>query len=224
MRISTNQFYQSGLNNILDQQQSLSEVQNKISTGLRVTKPSDDPLATINIINLEQEIAVTERYNKNIDIATANLSTEETVLQQVTDIMQRVRELTLSAGNATYGNTERNALAVEMKELLSQIVGLANYKNSSGDYMFAGHKIDITPFTQDASGAYIYNGDQGVRNVQISTSTQLAINDSGYSVFQNILNGNGDFITNANAGNSGTGVIDPGNIVCLLYTSDAADD
>ena len=224
MRISTNQFYQSGLNNILDQQQSLSEVQNKISTGLRVTKPSDDPLATINIINLEQEIAITERYNKNIDIATANLSTEETVLQQVTDIMQRVRELTLSAGNATYGNTERNALAVEMDELLSQIVGLANYKNSSGDYMFAGHKIDITPFTQDATGAYIYNGDQGVRDVQVSTSTQLAINDSGYSVFQNILNGNGDFVSDADSGNIGTGVIDAGSVVApISYVPDTFD-
>lgn len=57
MRISTNQFYQSGLNNILDQQSNLNITQDKISTGLKVTKPSDDPVATITIINLEQEIA-----------------------------------------------------------------------------------------------------------------------------------------------------------------------
>jgi len=146
------------------------------------------------------------------------------VLQQVTNIMQRVRELTLSAGNATYGNTERNALAVEMEELLEQVVGLANYKNTSGDYMFAGHKINITPFTQDATGAFNYNGDQGIRDVQVSTSTQLAINDSGYSVFQNILNGNGDFISDANAANTGTGVIDAGSVVApASYVPDTFD-
>lgn len=213
MRISTNQFYQTGLNNILDQQLNLSITQDKISSGLKVTKPSDDPVAAITIINLEQEIALTERYNKNIDIATANLTTEETVMQQLTDIMQRIRELILSAGNATYGNVERGSLAEEMDGILDQVVGLANFKNTSGDYLFAGHKNNLTPFTQDAAGNYTYNGDQGVRNIQVSTSTQIAANDSGYSVFQNILNGNGDFITGANSGNTGRGVIDTGDVV-----------
>lgn len=213
MRISTNQFYQSGLNNILDQQSNLNITQDKISTGLKVTKPSDDPVATITIINLEQEIALTERYNKNADIATANLSVEEATLQKVIETLQRVRELILSGGNATYGNVERNSLAVEMEELLGQVVGLANFKNAAGDYMFSGHSINVTPFTQDATGAYTYNGDQGIRNAQISTSTQIAMNDSGYRVFQNIFNGNGDFVTTADPTNTGTGVISIGSVV-----------
>ena len=224
MRISTNQFYQTGLNNILDQQRNLSATQDKISSGLKVTKPSDDPVATITIINLEQEIALTERYNKNIDIATANLDTEETVLQQLTDIMQRVRELILSAGNATYGNVERGSLAEEMEGILEQVVGLANFKNTAGDYLFGGHKNNLTPFTQDAAGNYTYNGDQGIRNIQVSTSTQIAANDSGYSVFQNILNGNGDFVTAADSANTGRGVIDSGGVVDpVSYVPDSYD-
>ena len=89
MRISTNQFYQTGLNSILDQQNQLSITQGKISTGLKVTKPSDDPIATISIINLEQEIAITERYNKNADLAESYLSVEESSLQKVIDVLQR---------------------------------------------------------------------------------------------------------------------------------------
>ncbi|MCP4413443.1 MAG: flagellar hook-associated protein 3, partial [Gammaproteobacteria bacterium] len=146
MRISTNQFYQSGLNSILDQQSGLNRTQEQIATGLKVMKPSDDPIASISIINLEQEISLTERYIANGDIGTANLSVEETTLQSFTDILQRVRELILSGGNATYGDTERNSLAVEMDELLGQMVGLANFKTSSGDYMFAGHRLNVTPF------------------------------------------------------------------------------
>lgn len=224
MRISTNQFYQSGLNSILDQQNALNRTQEQISTGIKVTKPSDDPVATISIINLEQEIALTERYNKNVDIAVANLSVEERTLQSVTDTLQRVRELILSGGNATYGDRERDSLAVEMEELLGQITGLANFKNAAGDYMFSGYSINVTPFTQDPSGQYIYNGDQGVRNAQVSTSTQIAMNDSGYAVFQNIRSGNGDFVTNTNAGNTGTGVISVGSVVDRFsYVSDSYD-
>ncbi len=224
MRISTNQFYQSGLNNILDQQQNLNTVQDRISSGVRVTKPSDDPVASVTILNLETEIALSERYNKNIDIANDNLITEETVLQQLTDILQRVRELILSAGNATFGNVERNSLAEEMDGLLVQVVGLANNKNSSGDYLFAGHRNNQTPFTQDAAGNYIYNGDQGVRNIQVSSSSQIASNDSGYDVFQNILNGNGDFTTDANTANTGRGVIYSGSVIDpVTYTPDTYD-
>ncbi|MCP4272836.1 MAG: flagellar hook-associated protein 3 [Gammaproteobacteria bacterium] len=213
MRISTNQFYQSGLNSILDQQSGLNTTQEQIATGLKVMKPSDDPIASISIINLEQEISLTERYMANADIGTANLSVEETTLQSFTDILQRVRELILSGGNATYGDTERNSLAVEMEELLDQMVGLANFKTSSGDYMFAGHRLNVTPFTQAPDGSYQYNGDQGVREIQISTSTRIDMNDSGYDLFQNILNGNGDFINTQNPANTGTGIINSGSVV-----------
>ncbi len=213
MRISTNQFYQSGLNSILDQQSGLNRTQEQIATGLNVMKPSDDPIASISIINLEQEIALTERYIANGNIGTASLNVEETTLQSFTDIILRVRELILSGGNATYGDTERNSLAVEMGELLDQMVGLANFKTSSGDYLFAGHKLNVTPFTQALDGSFEYNGDQGVREIQISTSTRIAMNDSGYQLFQNMLNGNGDFVTVENSTNTGTGIINAGSVV-----------
>ncbi len=213
MRISTNQFYQSGLNSILDQQSGLNTTQEQIATGLRVMNPSDDPIASISIINLEQEIALTERYIANGDIGTANLSVEETTLQSFTEIILRVRELILSGGNGTYGDTERNSLAVEMEELLGQMVGLANFKTSSGNSMFAGHRLNVTPFTEAANGSYQYNGDQGVREIQISTSTRIDMNDSGYNIFQNILNGNGDFVNTHDVANTGTGIINSGSVV-----------
>jgi len=83
MRISTTQFYQSGLNSILDQQSGLNKTQEQISTGLRVVKPSDDPIATISIINLEQEIALTNRYIANSDLATANLKRRRNVSTRI---------------------------------------------------------------------------------------------------------------------------------------------
>ncbi len=229
MRISTSQFYQSGLNAILDQQNGLNKTQGQIATGLKVTKPSDDPIATISIINLEQEIALTNRYITNSDLASAALAIEETSLQSFTNILQRVRELILTGGNINYGDSERNSLAVEMTELQNQLVGLANFKTSSGDYLFSGNKIDVEPFTATATGGFQYNGDQGERNIQISTSTQISLNDSGYDLFQNIFNGNGDFVSLDNSANTGTGVISEGNVfnrpayIQDTYTIDIVD-
>ena len=135
----------------------------------------------------------------------------------------------MSGGNATYGDTERNSLAVEMEQLLSQMVGLANTKSSSGDYLFSGNKINVESFTKTASGTFQYNGDQGQRNIQISNSSQIAMNDSGYDLFQNILNGNGDFVSAETLTNTGTGVISAGNVVdntsyvADTYTLDIVD-
>ena len=212
MRISTNQYYQIGLYSILDQQAGLIDSQSRVSTGLRVNKPSDDPIATVTIVNLEQEIARTERYTKNIETAMGSLAIEDATLQKITETLQRTRELILSGGNATYGDDERESLAVEMDGLLDQVLGFANSRNTNGDYMFAGNRVNITPFTQNVSGSYNYNGDQGVREVQISSSTRIKANDSGYSVFQNIRNGNGDFQTQANVTNTGSGIINAGTV------------
>jgi flagellar hook-associated protein 3 FlgL len=221
MRISTNLFYQAGLNAILDQQSGLQQTQQKISTGIKITKPSDDPIASISIINLEQEIALTERYNTNIDVAESLLTTEETTLQSFNNILQRVRALILSGGNPTYGDVERASLAREADGLLDQLVGLANFKNSAGDYLFAGYKTDVQPFSQNAAGNYQYNGDQGVRKIQISTSTQIASNDSGYQLFQNILTGNGDFVAAEDPTNTGIGIISTGTVLNRsLYVPD----
>jgi len=79
--------------------------------------------------------------------------------------------------------------------------------------MFGGHRLNITPFTKSAAGNFQYNGDQGVREIQISTSTRIDMNDSGYELFQNILSGNGDFVNTENAANTGTGIISAGSVV-----------
>jgi len=100
-----------------------------------------------------------------------------------------------------------------MDELLGHMVGLANFKTASGDYLFGGYRLNSTPFTQTAAGNYQYNGDQGVREIQISTSTRISMNDSGYNLFQNIINGNGDFVSSENATNTGNGIINSGSVV-----------
>ena len=73
MRISTSQFYQTGINGILDQQAALNKTQIQMSTGKKVVTPSDDPAGAAQIVQLQQSIDQTNAYQANIDSANAAL-------------------------------------------------------------------------------------------------------------------------------------------------------
>ena len=212
MRISTPGFYQAGLRAILDQQSGLAKTQLQLATQKRVLKPSDDPVASTSITALKKDIAVIERYNQNGQKAKGYNEQSDGLLSSATTVLQRVRELAVRVGNGTYTNAEREAIALETEQRLSELLGIANTQNAEGEYLYSGFKTDVLPFTQDAAGNYIYNGDNGQRQLDLSTNVSVAINDSGFAVFQNIKNGNGSFTTAANAANAGSGVLSPGSV------------
>lgn len=213
MRISTNQMQFRAVNSILDQQSNMSKTQMQLASGNRIVKPSDDPVASAAILGLNQSKAVTERYQLNGDAARARLEIEEGVLTSVTSQLHRVRELALQANNSPVTDNDRISIAKEVRQILEQMMGLANTTDNNNKYLFAGHQGNTTPFSQDASGNYIYNGDDGQRFIQVGPTRTIADSDAGSDVFMNIRNGNGVFVTNDDPANSGTGVIDAGTMV-----------
>ncbi|QGX38295.1 flagellar hook-associated protein FlgL [Permianibacter aggregans] len=213
MRISTPGFYQAGLRAILDQQSGLAKTQLQLATQKRVLTPSDDPVASTSITALKKDIAVIERYNQNGQKAKGYNEQSDGLLSSATTVLQRIRELAIRVGNGTYTNAEREAIALETEQRLSELLGIANTQNAEGEYLYSGFKTDVLPFTQDAAGNYIYNGDNGQRQLDLSTNVAVGINDSGFAVFQNIKNGNGSFTTAANAANAGSGVLSPGSVI-----------
>ncbi len=213
MRISTAFFNQRGLNSILDQQSGMADLQLKIASGKRITSPSDDPSGSVQIIRLSQAKSVTEQYVRNSDNALTRLQLEENALQGAEDILQRVRELAIQSGNSVLTNQDRKAIAVELRQHLQALVGLANSQDANQEYLFAGNQVGQRPFSQTAAGNVIYNGDQGQRSIQISAGQQVNAGDTGLDVFMDISNGNGIFSVQDSPANSGAGIIDPGQIV-----------
>lgn len=213
MRVSTAYFTQRGLTSILDQQARLSNIQEQISSGKRILRPSDDPTGAAQILRLEQSLSVTNQYQRNAGNALNRLTLEESTLDSVQDSLIRVRELAIQAGNPTVGNTDRLAIAQEVRERLNELVSLANTKDANQEYLFSGYKVTTKPFTEAADGTFVYSGDQGQRALQISSGRQMMDSDSGNDAFVNVKNGNGTFQTNANVLNAGTGVFDVGQVV-----------
>ncbi|PIP81228.1 MAG: flagellar hook-associated protein 3 [Gammaproteobacteria bacterium CG22_combo_CG10-13_8_21_14_all_40_8] len=212
MRISTTQFNTTGLNSIKDQMSGLLKTQNQLATQKRVQVPSDDPVASAVIFNIQQQIGITTRLTQNAEGVKNFAQQEEIALGSSTNVLQRVRDLLIQGGNGTFSDSDRNALADEVEQRLLELQGLANTKVNGIEYLFSGFQANVKPIDQDSSGTFIYNGDQGQRQVQVGTGVTVSASDSGFDTFFDIRNGNGQFSTSANLANTGNGVIGSGSV------------
>lgn len=230
IRISTSQTFNQGTAAILDNQSKVATTQLQLSKGTRILKPSDDPLGSSIIINMKTQIETAQQYMANGQMVEARLTAQESALENVSDILGRVRDLTLQGASDTMSQQDRQAIVVEMKQRLQELVGLANTQLSSGDYLFAGFKSNTQPFTKNGTGSVMYNGDQGVQQVNVNTTVRVENGNSGDAVFMNITTGNGSFVTAGDRNNTGTGVIsnavltDPAAYVGDVYTVSFVDD
>ena len=206
MRVSTIGAYNQGLDLMQRLQTALDHTQRQISSGRRILTPSDDPIAAGQALNLRESLSQLEQFERNSSIATNRLGYEEAALTSVSNVLHRVRELALQANNATQTQESRDFIATELRQLLGEMVGVANQQDGNGHYMFSGNRNGAVPVTHNGS-AYVYNGDQGQRLVQISDSRQIPDGDPGSDIFFHIRSGNGTFEATPAVTNSGSGVI-----------------
>lgn len=183
MRVSTNLMQQLGVNAILDRQAKLSQTQTQLATGKELLTPADDPAGSVTLLDTKELIGLTRQYQKNADLAEARLNIEEDTLAAAVDLLQRGRELVIRANNDSLDASARNAVAAEVRQLLEQMLDLANVKDANGEYLFAGFQGQTQPFAHDGAGTFSYFGDQGQRHIQIDTARQIATGDSGAEVF-----------------------------------------
>ena len=206
MRLSTSQIFRQSIGGILDRQLQLNQTQLQISTGKRIARPSDDPVGAARILDIKEQMATVNQYQRNADLANTQLNLEENALNGVENVLQRVRELALQAKNDTLDTQNRQGLASEIRARVNELLSLVNTKDANGDFMFAGFQTNTQPFVF-SGGTLSYNGDQGQRFLQIGPSVQIAASDSGASVFQDIGTGNGTFSVAHNPANTGTAIV-----------------
>lgn len=205
-RLSTLQIFQSGLSTILDRQADLARTQNELATGKKILSPSDDPSGSVKILDIEEDIQLVDQYQRNASTAEGQLAREEATLSDITNTLQRVRELVVQANNATQSAETRAAIAAELRGRLDELVSLANTRDGNDEYIFAGFQSATQPFVQQG-GNVTYSGDDGQRFLDIAAGAQVAVRDSGSRVFLAVPAGNGSFDFAAATGNSGTAVV-----------------
>ena len=190
MRISTIQAFNTGVRGIQDNYSAAMRTQEQVSSGKRILTPADDPVASVRLLQLDQQANKLSQYQDNLTAATNSLNQQEAVLNSVNNLLQRVREITLEAGNPGLGPGGRQALAQELTEREDELYGLLNSQNARGEYLFGGYRSDNQPFVRDTDGSYRYEGDEGQRSIQIGSSKMVAINDNGKALFVDVGNVN----------------------------------
>lgn len=151
MRISTNQFHSQGINSIQRHQESLLDMQIKLSTGKKVNQASDDPVAIGQIHSINRTMKNIEQYAKNGEFAKTQLIMEETAIDDTQKSLQRARELGIQMMNGTYTESNRKAVAQEIDQLIEQVRNMMNYTTSEGEALFAGNDVDKKPYVVDTA-------------------------------------------------------------------------
>lgn len=188
MRISTLQAFNNGVAGLQRNYANATRTQEQISTGNRILTPADDPVASVRLLQLEQQQNVLGQYNSNLTAAKNSLTQEEVTLNSVNTVLHRVRELALQAGNGALDPQDRKSIAAELREREDELLSLMNTRNARGEYLFSGFQGKTQPFVRGPDGSYKYEGDEGQRKLQIASSLNIAISDSGKSIFQNVVN------------------------------------
>lgn len=211
MRISTNSMFRTPLESIIRQQAETERTQQEISTGVKKSALDKDPSAGRRVSDLERKLADGEQFAANTSAVTSRLGTVENSLESAINLLQRVRELTVMSLTGSLGTGQRTAVATEVRALNEQLLAIANRRNASGEYIFAGTRSDAAPFS--GTGASIaYNGGTSEREIRIDDSTVVKDGFTGLRTFMEVPRGNGYFSTSAASTNAGTAVADGGVI------------
>ena len=185
-----------------DASEAIAKTQEQISTQKRVINPSDDPVASTKILSLNNELESIAQYQNNINAAKDNLTTQESILSSINNLIQRVQEIAIQAGNtATLSTSEYSALANEVDSRLDELKNMMNTKNASGEYIFGGYKSASSPFTGDSSTGFSYHGDEGQKYIKIANGTSIPATDSGKDIFVDIESDNFSVNTSVNSVN-----------------------
>lgn len=144
MRVTNKMLSLNFLGDMRTNLQNMQTLQQQLSSGKEIRKPSDNPFKANRAMQLHTDINANKQYNENINNAINWLDTTDTALGQAGNILQRVRELLVSAGNAGYSANERKAVKDEINQKVGELAQVLN-TNFDGKYVFGGSRGTTKP-------------------------------------------------------------------------------
>ena len=178
MRVTTSILYDRFSSYLSTNLNKLLDVQSQLSSGKRITKPSDDAIGIGQVLDYKVTLNAVAQYSRNTDRGLKTLGFTDQALGTAGDLMLRVKELALSESNDTATADTRLSTSHEVQNLLGELISLGN-TNLDGNYIFSGFQTNTKPF--DSSGTY--QGDTGSMKIYIDKATKKEINVTGDSAF-----------------------------------------
>ena len=187
-RIAQESLNRTALSNINLNYKKIQETQEKLSSGKRINRPSDDPSGTRKVLGLKAEEFQVQQFLDNTETAKEQINLTSNTLESIQDIFSKIKELSIQASNDTLGQTERKIISGELDELLESVLQNANTDNN-GRYIFSGTQTLTSAFTatRDSNGnisSVSYNGNNEEIKYQIGPNTFIQVNLPGGKLFQ----------------------------------------
>ena len=140
MRVSDKLIYSQIAQNLQKNSEKLFRIQNQLASGKEIEAPSDDPIRHNQILTYNSMLTRLDQYTRNIDFGAGSLGLSDATLSQVSGVLTRAKELAVEMRSDTYTADDRAAAAKEMRQLLLELVGLANTRDGAG-YLYSGNTV-----------------------------------------------------------------------------------
>jgi flagellar hook-associated protein 3 FlgL len=175
------------------QEESVSNIQSKIGAQNRLHELRDDPIAASHAVRYESYLARLERFESNTKYAMEHFNNAYDYLNEANSVVQRIRELAVTGANGVYSPDDLKLMAVEVNELLKELVSISNKVGPDIKQAFAGDKVFTEPFrivegTVDGGGETMvvsveYRGAGATRKTEIGERAYLELDSGGGEVF-----------------------------------------
>ncbi len=194
---TTYRMLQSNLSRITT---SLEELRIQGATGIKLTKPSDDPSSIRPVLTTRTQIMHTDRYLETMGVTLDKMESTDGHLDHVENILQRMQEITINSINSAMSQSDLDTLADEVANLKAELVDAANAQ-VDGKYIFSGYAETTVPFVENTAydpalynaddsttWPYLYQGDPNPTELEITPGEKLEANLTGNDLFMGISN------------------------------------
>lgn len=183
VRVSNNMVMRSAMEAVQRTNAKVEEARGRVASGLRVSRPSDDPVGSAKILETSSRLSATRQHARNIERGRARLAAEERVLDGLTNLLTRAAEISMQQGSANADANSRQVAAIEVRGLIDTAISLGNTR--FGDtYLFGGMHATAQPFNT-AGTTSATAPPAGGHMVEIATGAQAQTNHDGMEIFVN---------------------------------------
>jgi len=214
MRIATSNQFDLTISNLQSRQLQLQKSQIQLTSGKRISQASDDPTGAAQAERSRAEVSRIDADTRAVQASQNAMTLAESAMGDATDLMQQIRETLVQAGDGSYTDSERQALASKVQDLRNQLFTVANRTDGAGNYLFAGQGSGGAPFL-DQNGGVAYVGVAGTNQTGVYGNYQLSVD--GRLAWEQARSGNGSFVTsagtNVNTGDAPGAWVDSGNVI-----------
>jgi len=160
------------LNDLASLQNRMTKTQAELTSGVRISKPSDDPTAVGDILQLQSDIGRVTQVTSNLNGVKTEVDTASGVVQNAVSLLDQARSLAAQGASTTISPTERTAMAAQAEQILNTLIDDSR-ATFEGHYLFSGDKSLQPAYTVNLANP------NGVNRLLTAPATRLIQDSSG---------------------------------------------